>query len=320
MQSSNIRRLMLGALFGAAAAVAFSTPAHADDGPQRPGGVLGAVVGVVDEILPEPSADPEPPAESEPVSESSDDQAEQDTPTEQAPVADEPAGDTTPEPTTPPSNPVRDVVDSIKDTVEEVVEVVEVITTPPVVVTPPTTPVTTPAPTPATQPTVDTAPVTDDTTATEPTTDTVVEPAAETAPADLPVVGPVAGSDTLLPGLTPTQAGDTPDRGPQCTSDRGGDTTPDHGRGVVRTITDRRPGLPTAGQRVPSRPCPAPAGPDGQAATVGSPKPPPPTGEQLVALTATGVYSAPVLHRLTHLRARGDLPAGRNPHIEPGPA
>jgi hypothetical protein len=347
MQSSTVRRLALGAgtaIAGGILGVLFmSTPAHADDGTQQPGGVLGSVVEVVDQVLPEPAnpAKPEPPtkpAESEPEQESSEDQAPaepRDEPAdepEQAPAEQgqgnhseqtPPASD--PKPETPPANPVGDVIDGVKDTVGEVVEV---ITTPPpappvVVVTPPVvapTPTTTPAREQTTQPAVDTAP------ATEPVTDTAEPAVDELTPApnaevvDLPVVGPVAGSGTMLPGLAPTRAGDTPDDPePQCTSDRGDDTTPDHGRGVVRTITDRRTGLPTAGH-TPAKPCPTPAGPDGQAITAGSVKPPPPTGEQLVAISAAGAYSAPVLHRLTQLRPRGDIPAGRTEHPEPGPA
>ncbi|MEU7771202.1 hypothetical protein AB0C44_07740 [Micromonospora taraxaci] len=319
MKTSTIRRLVCGALLAATAWLALTAldgAARADDGPQHPGGVVGAVVEVVDQV-PEPTKEPEPPAEPT-------DEPDHVTDDQQAAEEQEPDGDPTP------ANPIEtdetdETVETIVDTVEQVADpvttVVEVVTAP-VVSTPTPAPMTTPAAAQPSNPTT-TSTATEQATNTEPEVSTTEVVAIEPPAAELPVViGPVAGSGTLLPGLAPTRAGDTaPDREPQCTDDRPADVTPDHGRGVVRTITDRRSGLPTAERTpAPMKPCPTPAGPDGQAITAGNVKPPPPTGEQLIALTVGGAYSAPVLHRLAQLRPRGDLPTSRTEHPEPGPA
>ncbi|MGA4726316.1 hypothetical protein ACPB67_02750 [Micromonospora taraxaci] len=312
--TSTIRRLMLGALLTGAAilgALAMSTAAQADDGPQHPGGVVGAVVEVVDQVLPEPTKEPEPaeePEQTEPAE-------EPDHGTDEQQATEEPD-----EPS-PPTTPIEQIADTVEQVVAPVTAVVEAVAAPVV---------STPTPAPATAPAVaqPSTPTTTSTT-TEPATTTEAEvPTAAVVtvkpPADeLPVViGPTAGTGTLLPGLAPTPTStEQPDRAPLCTNDRDDQAAPDHGRGAVRTITDRRSGLPTA-QRTPAplKPCPTPPGPDGQAVTAGSVKPPPPTGEQLIALTVGGAFSAPVLHRLAQLRPRGDLPAGRTEHPEPGPA
>ncbi|MFI6238311.1 hypothetical protein ACIBEF_00365 [Micromonospora sp. NPDC050795] len=331
MKTSTIRRLILGAACGVAGAIAFAAPAYADDS-QQPGGPLDTVVSeVVDEVLPEPEPTTEPTAEPEPTKEPDEAPAEEAPadPEPEAPAEPEQESEPVEEPEPAPDEPTTPVTDAPVEVPADAPPV-EAPTTP----TPEPTPVVVPAPTEPTPAPVVTPAPTEPTQPTEPApvdTPTTTDPPAEQQPApapvvevvevvELPVIGPVAATGTMLPGPAPTRAGDTPDdREPQCTSDRDDNTAPDHGRGVVRTITDRRTGLPTASSH-PAKPCPTPAGPDGQAVTAGSVKPPPPTGQELVALTVGGAYSAPVLHRLQHLRARGDIPAGRSEHIEPGPA
>ncbi|RAO26445.1 hypothetical protein PSN13_06473 [Micromonospora saelicesensis] len=337
MQSRTVRRLILGAAFGAAGALAFAAPANADDS-QQPGGVLDTVVEVVDQVAPKPTKAPEPehtkepeaPAEpqaghgEEPGKPEQNDEADHGT-DEQQPADGEPE-DEAPTSTTPPADPIEQVKDGLEQVVEPVKDAVEDVTTPtpipspPVVVVPvPPTPAPVATPTQPAQP-AEPAPLDEPTTIEAPTEREPLVPAVDLP--DLPtVIGPV-GSTTMLPGIPPAIASaEEPAPAPQCTGDRDDQAEPDHGRGVVRTITDRR-GRPPAADRKPApvKPCPTPVGPDGQAFTAGSVKPPPPTGEQLVALTAGGAYSPPVLHRLTQLRPRGDIPAGRTEHPEPGPA
>ncbi|RAN92684.1 Translation initiation factor IF-2 [Micromonospora saelicesensis] len=345
MQSRTVRRLILGAALGAAGAIAFSAPAHADDS-QQPGGVLDTVVEVVDQVRPEPTKAPEPEHTSEPEPEPT---KETEAPAEPEPEpqsehgeepADEPADETTPAPDKPATPVVIDVppvevpvdvppvvVDPpIVDVPPVVVDLPPVVDVPPVVVPPvvvpvpavpvPTVPTPAPVVTPTpTQPTPVDAPTTVDPPAEQPLPAPVVEVPA------LPVVGPVA-SGTVLPGLPPwTASPEHPDREPQCTGDRDDQAAPDHGRGVVRTITDRRSGRPSADRKPapPVKPCPTPAPPTdraiGATATVGHVG----AHSEPYAATTTGIVW-PALQRLTQLRARGDLPAGRDEHIEPGPA
>lgn len=315
--SSTLRRLAYGAFLGTAlgfaGALAFSAPAHASDGTQQPGGALGAVVEAVDQAVPdveptkapEPEPTKEPAAEPEPTDEPAHDTDGQDEQQGTDEPAEEPA----------PADPVETVA----------APVVEVVTAP---VAPTPTPAPVITPTPAPTPVQTSTP-----TQSQPETTTVPAPTPEpqvpavdvvTVPVDeLPVViGPVAGTATLLPGLTPS-ADDTarPLTGePECTGEQPADATPDHGRGVVRTITDRRTGLPAAQQPpAPLTPCP---------------QPPPATDQAINAVATTGhagahsdQYAAtsaeltwPALGRLHQLRARGDVPASRTEHPEPGPA
>lgn len=147
-----------------------------------------------------------------------------------------------------------------------------------------------------------------------------VEPAATlpaqavVAPAELPVlIGPLPGR-TLDDGIRPAALPEPPicdDRNDEPRRIPGGEKQ--HRR--IHTTPDR-----AAGQPHPGRPCPNTPSNPSQANTTPSVKPPPPTGEQLVAISAAGAYSRPVLHRLTQMRARSDLPAGRTEHPEPGPA
>lgn len=337
---TTLRRLALGAgvaVGGGILAVLFmSTPARADEGPQRPGGVLGTVVEVVDEVLPEPTKaaepDPEPTREPEPAREPT--KAAEQAPADEEPAADD-SGDNEPEPEAPPADPIGDAIEDVKDGLEQVVEpvkeVVEVVTdplpTPPVVVVIPAPVVVTPPPTPA--PTVTPEPTQP---ATEPATVDSTEPAADELPeqpaveapdvdqVDLPVVGPVAGSNTLLPGLTPDAASSRQDREPQCTGDHRERTLDDVRKDARSVATGKQP---RDGDRAdpggPGKPCPAPAPPTDRAmnATAG-PSPAGAHGEQYAA-TAAGL-TWPALARLQQLRARGDIPAGRSTHVEPGPA
>ncbi|WP_030487245.1 hypothetical protein [Micromonospora chokoriensis] len=333
MKTSTIRRLILGAACGVAGVLAFSTPAHADDGTQQPGGVLGTVVEVVSEVLPEPTKEPEPAKEPDEVPAAESEQSD-----EAGHGANEPAAEPEPTPAdqptqagdeesaaetpAPPSSPIEQVTDGLEQIVEPVKDVVEDVTTPlPVPSTPAPAPVVTPAPTEPTQP-AETArvdvPVETETATEQPEHLTAEAPAVDPLPV-LPVVGPVAGSDTMLPGLTPVSVGEEqPTRAPQC-DERPAESTPDHGRGVVRTITDRRTGLPTASSDAPAKPCPPPAPAGDQAinavATTGHAG----AHSELYAATTTGV-TWPTLDRLQQLRARGDLPASRSTHVEPGPA
>ncbi|MEU7975189.1 hypothetical protein AB0B48_24435 [Micromonospora sp. NPDC049089] len=337
MQSSTIRRLILGAACGVAGAIAFASPAYADDS-QQPGGPLDTVVSeVVDEVSPEPTKVPEPEPTSEPEPEPT---KEPEAPAEPEPEseqhedtpADEPTEEPKPDTTepAPPATPIDDIVDDVTEVVEDVVDVVvPAPTTPAPVVTPtpvvpapslPAPPVVEPTPTQPTEPAPIDAPA---------TTELPAETAPSEQPAEVPVVevpdlpvviGPV-GSSTALPGLAPwTASTEQPAPAPQCTADRDDDVTPDHGRGVVRTITDRRTGLPTADRTpVPLKPCPTPAPSGDQAMNAIAAASHAGGHNEIYAATTTGV-TWPALQRLQQLRARGDLPASRTDHLEPGPA
>ncbi|MET7868007.1 hypothetical protein [Micromonospora taraxaci] len=311
--TSTARRLMLGALFGAAAAVAFSAPAYADDEAQRPGGVLGTVVEVVDEVTtePEPTTEPDPPAEPEPEQEQAPEPVHSEEPASDEPAADEPVIDL------PPVEVPVDVPPVVVDPPPVVVVV------PPVVVAPtPTAPILTPTAAPL--------PTTPEQAPTQPTgetlsTDTSEEPAppVETvapAPTDLPVpIGPVLGR-ALDDGIHVTEpATATPDDVRECD---GKTLTLDDIRRDIRTTGDTTTAPATDRADSPDRrPCPnGPAGPvvqaGGLSAVTGSTTQ---HGDQAGGDTTTWL-AWPALHRIQQLRARGDLPAGRSPHVEPGPA
>lgn len=328
-----IRRLILGAALGFAGAIAFAAPALADEA-QHPGGVVGAVaevVEVVDQVIPElpeptkapdpepePTKDPEPPAEPEPA-----DEPGHGTDGHDEPAADEPAEEPAPaETTAPPANPIEAVKDGLGQVVEGVKETVEVITAP-VVPTPTPAPVITPTPTPTQQPTTP-APTTDTTTEPAQTT-TPQTPAAEVpaAPLDeLPVViGPTAGTGTLLPGLIREPGTvEQPSTGePECTGDQPADAAPERSPGGDREQA-RRTGAPTADQPpAPLTPCPTPTGP-GTQVDVYAATAPTTSGHVEPIGDLTGGITWPALDRLHHVRARGDLPASRTTHLEPGPA
>lgn len=342
MTHNMIRRLILGAALGIFGALALGTAAYADDEPQRPGGALGAVVEVVDQVLPdveptkapdpepskdpepEPTKDPEPPTEPEPANEpdhGTDGHEQQ---------ADEPTEEPAPVITVPPIEIPVDLPPIVIDLPPVVVDlppvVVDVppvvVVTPPIAVTPPVVvpPVVT---TPTQQPTTP-APTVDTTTPAQTTTPQTpaVVPAA---PLDeLPVViGPTAGTGTLLPGLMrePGAVADQPRTGePECTGDQPADAAPDHGRSADRTTTDRRTGQPAADQPpAPLGPCPTPTGP-GTQVDVYAATAPTTSGHVEPIGDLTGGITWPALDRLHHVRARGDLPASRTTHLEPGPA
>lgn len=342
MQSSTVRRLILGAALGCAGVLAFSAPARADDETQQPGGVLGAVVQVVDRALPEPTkaAEPEPeptrepePVRDEPARDEPTREPEQGTHTEQAPAGEEPAtddsGDSEPESDAPPANPIGDAIEDVKGGVKDtVIEVVEVVTaplpSPPVVVVIPTpAPVVTPAPTQPAAPTV----ASDDTDTTEGAVDEQpAAPATETPevdlPVDLPVVGPTAGTDAMLPGLTPddvSHRADDTDAIEAC--DNPEPRTLDDVRKAIRKVIDKQ--KQREGDRAdpgaPGKPCPGTGAPteraiNGTATATGVGQ----HGDQ-VAATTTGLIW-PTLTRLQQLRARGDLPDSRSTHLDPAPA
>lgn len=330
--NTTIRRLILGAALGFAGALAFAAPALADEA-QHPGGVVGAVaevVEVVDQVIPdveptkapdpepEPTKDPEPAAEPEPA-----DEPDHGTDGHDEPATDEPAEEPAPaETTAPPANPIEAVKDGLGQVVEGVKETVEVITAP-VVTTPTPAPVVTPTPTPTPQPTTP-APTTDTTTVPAQTTTPQTPAVAPAAPLDeLPVViGPTAGTGTLLPGLMrePGHAEQPSTGEPECTGERPADAAPDHHRGADRTTTDRRTGQPAADQPpAPLGPCPTPTGP-GTQVDVYAATAPTTSGHVEPIGDLTGGITWPALDRLHHVRARGDLPASRTTHLEPGPA
>lgn len=349
IRTSTIRRLILGAACGAVGALAFSSPARADDATQPPGGVLGAVAEVVEQVLPEPTrapkpAEPEPEPEPEPSEEPADEpkpaEPEQDSHTEQGSTDDKPPA-TEPVIDVPPIVVPIDVPPVVIDVPPIIVDVPPVpvdvppvvvvtppvaVVVPPVVVATPTTPATTPAQTtqPAADASVTAPPAADTATATVPTTATVLEqePTLEPTPVDLPVIGPTATTPIDDDGTWPPQA--QPDRAPRAATcdghtdqDDTADRTPGDGKQQRRSQNAPRR---DASKKTPGKPCPTPAGPDGQATTAAGVKPPPPTGEQLIADSAAGAYSRPVLHRLAQLRPRSHTLAGRTEHPEPGPA
>ncbi|GLZ62902.1 hypothetical protein [Micromonospora sp. NBRC 107095] len=335
--NSRIRRLAIGAgltIAGSVIGLAMSTAAHADD-TQQPGGLLDTAVEVVDQVLPESTAepDPEPTKKPEPTEQESESEPRGEEPATAEPTDPEPERPTTPvvidvPPVSVPVDvppavvdvPVVDVPPVVADVPPVVIDVPPVV----VVVPAPTAPTTAPAPTQPAETIELDAPT--ETTTEPPTTQPAADPAKAATtvqPADTPptTIGHAAGTSTLLPGLTPTPATtDQPAPAPECADDPDDHATPDHGRGVVRTITDRRTGKPTADrQPAPLRPCPTPPVHTDQAInTVAG------TGHtghhsELYAAT-TGDVTWPALQRLQQLRARGDLPASRTEHPEPGPA
>ncbi|MEV1321927.1 hypothetical protein AB0J14_38265 [Micromonospora arborensis] len=266
------------------------------------GGTVGAVVEVVDEVVPDPpKSEPEP--EPEQADHSTDEQDGEDIT---------------------PGGEVGEVLDGIGQVVKPVTgiveTVVETVTAPLPIPAPPVT-----VPALATQPT-EPAAADDSTDSAKPATELPERSAADTPAADvspavgLPVVGPVAGSATLLPGLTPTPAADhqpDPQGEPRCD----GRPTIDHVRDALRMVVSKpQHHTPSrAAPRAPQTPCPQPADTGSQAVTatagVGH------TGHQCehYADRADGLLW-PELDRLHQVRARGDLPAGRCPHLDPGPA
>ncbi|MEU7677903.1 hypothetical protein AB0C42_24185 [Micromonospora taraxaci] len=354
---ANLRRLALGTLLAGGiwlGLTACDGSAHADDTPaavaESPGGALGdvldqttnAVDEVVDQVLPEPeptkAPEPEPttePEHDEPAAEpepsdepghgnhGQDEQQGTDEPADTEPVIDVPPIEVPVD--LPPI--VIDVPPIVVDLPPVVVDVPPVVVvTPPVAVPPVVTP--TPAPTQPANPAAaqPTTPAPLDTPAETTTEPAAAEPLPAAAPLDelSVVIGPVAGSGTLLPGLAPTRAGDTPQLHadePQCTGDRRDQAAPDHGRGVVRTITDRRTGQPDAQQpAAPAKPCPAPTGPGDDASGLNAALAHPTPGADQPPGDTTATLAWPTLDRLHQLRARGDLPASRSTHLEPGPA
>lgn len=318
---TTLRRLTLGALLTGAAwltLTALDGAAHADDGTQQPGGVLGAVVEVVDQVLPEPTKaadpardepaeDPEPPADDDGEGEDQGSSAEP----ESAP------------------DPIGDILDGVTDTVETVAEVVVTtpppVTIPPVVATPtPTTstpaPATTPAVAASTTAMVSTPAARTDTEAADDTDTAEPETAAQPAPVDLPVpIGPALGR-TLDDGIHYTdRTAPAADEVRECGADL---RSLDAIRRAIRATGDT-PAAPTtnrAGSR-DDRPCPTgPGGPVARAGTmVAVANNGPGHGDQTCGdILATLTW--PTLSRLHPLRARGDLPASRSPHVDSGPA
>ncbi|WP_371409709.1 hypothetical protein OG423_13980 [Micromonospora zamorensis] len=319
-----LRCLILGAAGGVAGLVLFAAPAYADDDTQHPGGLLGSVVEVVDQVIPdveptkapdpEPTKDPEPPAETEPADEPGHGTDGHD---EQA-AADEPA----PVITVPAIEIPVDLPPVVIDLPPVVVDLPPlVVDVPPVVVVTP--PVVVPTPTPTPQPTTP-APTTDTTTP-APTTTPQTPAVVPVAPLDeLPVViGPTAGTGTLLPGLmrepgaaehtdtdatTGTRLCDGRDDQPQRTP--GGDGKQD------RRTADQ----PTNSGTPPAKPCPTPTGPGDTATGMSAALAHTTNGADQPPGDTTATLAWPALDRLHHVRARGDLPASRTTHLEPGPA
>lgn len=342
--SSTWKRLALRAGLATAGGVigviALSTAAHADDRPaQQPRGTLGAVV---DQVLPEPSTpaepepepepskEPEPPAEPKPAEPEQDAPADEPTQTPDEPAADpvievppaEVPVDVPPVAVEPP--PVVDVPPVVVDPPPVTPAPAVPVVTPPAPITAPTPPATSPAPSPV----VVVVPRDDELLGEAPETEQPAPTPATEPPApalvDQPVpIGPTATGQLVDDGIYPP--GTLPIPAPVvATCDdpiNQVDDTPRSDQPVTKQTTRKRPKPDTIRDK-PRRgaPCPDTPGTPGQAITNLTVKPPPPTGGELVADTVAGAYSRPVLHRLTHMRARSHTLASRTEHPEPGPA
>ncbi|WP_406083128.1 hypothetical protein OHA01_26495 [Micromonospora zamorensis] len=329
-----LRCLILGAAGGVAGLVLFAAPAYADDDTQPPGGLLGAVVEVVevvDQVIPdvEPTKapEPEPTKDPEPAAEPADEPGHG-TDGHDEPAAEEPTEEPAPVITVPPIEIPVDLPPVVIDLPPVVVDlpplVVDVppvvVVTPPIAVTPPVVPPV--VTTPTQQPTTPTP--TTDTTTPAPTTTPQTPAEVPAAPLDeLPVViGPTAGTGTLLPGLM-REPGAVEHRAahePECTGDQPADAAPQRTPGGDREQARRTADQPANGGTPPAKPCPTPTGPGDTATgmsaalahtTHGADQPPGDT---------TATLAWPALDRLHHVRARGDIPASRTTHLEPGPA
>jgi len=331
--STIIRRLVLGAALGFAGAIAFAAPALADEA-QHPGGVVGAVaevVEVVDQVLPdveptkaldpepEPTKDPEPPTEPEPADEPGHGTDGHDEPAEEpAPVITVPAIEIPVD--LPPV--VIDLPPVVVDLPPLVVDVPPVVVvTPPIAVTPPVVPPV--VTTPTQQPTTPAATV--DTTTPAPTTTPQTPAVVPAAPLDeLPVViGPTAGTGTLLPGLIREPGAVEHADADEATGIRlcdGRDDEPQRTPGDHRKQDRRTADRPTNSGTPPAKPCPTPTGPGDAAAGMSAALAHTTPGADQPPGDLTGGITWPALDRLHHVRARGDLPASRTTHLEPGPA
>ncbi|RGC68451.1 hypothetical protein C5N14_13500 [Micromonospora sp. MW-13] len=217
-----------------------------------------------------------------------------------------PPADRTP---TPPADPIGQVIGGVDDVLEETVEVVDGV----VDVVPPSAP--------------PVAPVVDAVTPEAPASTTPAAAPPTTLPATDASPLPDGEAITALPAPAAPSAGALPvDAGGERADEPAGAAgtrwtaadpdpcsaaarTPLHGRGLVRRLLDRDPGLTT--NRAHSG-CPG----NGQAAM----KPPPtPIADQLAA-DPTRSLVQPARGRLGHARARDALPPSRHVAVDPGPA